>query len=664
MQGQTLRDLLRSQSQLPIEVATRLSAEIAEALDYAHRNDIVHRDIKPENILLHEGHAVVADFGIGKAIAAASEDTCTSVTQFGVVVGTPAYMSPEQASGEDVDGRSDLFSLGCMMYEMLTGEPPFSGDTAQATIAKRFVYTPPEASTVRSSVPHALSHTVSRLLTKSRLDRPGTGASVAAALRSGNQLPPPPRGADASVAVLPFTNMSADPDNEFFSDGMTDDVIVALSSIKGLKVAARASSFAFKGTKADLAAVGTALGVRSVLQGSVRRAGNRVRVTVQLTNAAEATQLWSERYDRDLNDIFAIQDDIARGIVEQLKVTLGLGVADAQLVARPTDDLEAYEFYLRGREAAYVRSPASLRRAIQFFREALARDQNYARAYLGLADAFVGLGVYQYMPALDASVEAAAALIEAERLRPDIALVHVQWAQLKLYLRDDWRDAGAHLDRALAIAPNEPLAHTYVALWNAMLGNLELARDAAARAAAADPLSTFIRGASVMGFPAVGIPGADSAAALAAHEAALAIDPNSMLNLWLSALRLGDLGRHAEALSRLRRAVDLTQQGPLLVGLYVRELTMAGRREEALSVRAELIERSKREYVGPGAMLTTIALDLEDEAAAARLIQANIDAGTGPVTIATTVVRELTPLLDHPLLGPLIRQLTFWATPP
>jgi TolB-like protein len=471
----------------------------------------------------------------------------------------------------------------------------------------------------------------------------------------------PPRLPDASVAVLPFTNMSADTDNEFFSDGMTDDVIVALTPVKGLKVAARASSFAFKGKHVDLAAVGTALGVRTVLQGSVRRAGNRVRVTVQLMSATEGTQLWSERYDRDLNDIFAIQDEIARGIVEQLKVTLGLEPSTAPLVVRPTDDLEAYQLYLRGREAAQVRSPASLRRAIEYFRQALARDPQYARAYLGLADAHVGLGVYQYIPTIDAANEAAAALQEAERRRPDLAFVHVLWAQLKLYLRSDWREAGPHLERALAIDPHEPLAHTYVALLNAMLGHLEVSRAAAARAVAADPLSVFIRAASVMAFPPVGVPGADSAAALTAHDAALAIDPNSVVNLWQSAVRLGDFGRHDEAVPRLRRAVDLTQRAPLLVGLYVRGLALAGRREEALATRAELITQAQREYVGPPAMLMTISLDLDDEAAAAALIQANVDAMTGPVTIATTVVRELMPLLDHPRLGLLIRRLTLWA---
>ena len=247
--------------------------------------------------------------------------------------------------------------------------------------------------------------------------------------------------------------------------------------MKGLRVAARTSSFAYKGKNEDLATIGRTLGVSSVLQGSVRRAGNRVRVTVQLMNAQDGFQLWSERFDRDLDDIFAIQDEIARGIVEQLQVTLGLKQATVPLVARPTDDLEAYQLYLRGREAAYLRSPASLRRAIEYFKQALARDPNYARAHVGLAEAHIGLGVYQYIPTIDAAREADDCAARRRSVSSRISrILHVLWGQLKLYLRPDWHEAGPHFERALAIDPNEPLAHAYIAFLNGMLGNLEAAR--------------------------------------------------------------------------------------------------------------------------------------------------------------------------------------------
>jgi serine/threonine-protein kinase len=381
-------------------------------------------------------------------------------------------------------------------------------------------------------------------------------------------------------------------------------------------------------------------------------------------NAQDGFQLWSERFDRDLDDIFAIQDEIARGIVDQLQVTLGIKRATVPLVARPTDDLEAYQLYLRGREASAIRTPASLRRAIEYFRQALARDPNYARAHVGLAEAHIGLGVYQYIPTIDAAREAEQSLRAAEKLEPNLAILHVLWGQLKLYLRPDWHEAGADFVRALAIDPHEPLAHLYVGFLNGMLGNLEESKAAAARAVAADPLSVFVRAVSVMGFPVHGIPGADSAAALAVHEEALRMEPNSVINLWMSGVRLQDLGRLDEGVAALSRAVELTQRGTLVTGMLARALAIAGRVDEARRIEAELHERAKREYVGPAARLMYVTLDPDDEDATAGILQENIDAMTGPTAIICTTVREIAPLADHPRLGPLVRQLTLWATAP
>jgi len=674
VEGASLRDRL-AVGPLPPGEAQSILRDVARALAYAHRQGIVHRDIKPENVLLAEGVAMVADFGVARALSAATTLAGDVLTQVGMQIGTPAYMAPEQAAGDpDVDFRADLYAFGVMAYELLAGQHPFAGKrNMHALVAAHLTEQPKPLTTHTADVTASLSTIVMQCLSKDPAGRPDGASAIVRALEhvstpnaaSVTPVTPPAARAIPGIAVLPFTNMSGDPENEYFSDGITDDLIGALTSLKGLRVAARTSSFAFKGRNVELATVGSTLGVRTVLQGSVRRAGNRVRVTVQLMNAAEGTQLWSERFDRDLDDIFAIQDEIVRGIVDQLKLTLGLDqTVGAHLVAPQTDDLEAYQLYLRGREAAYMRSPASLRRAIEYFRQALGRDLNYGRAHLGLAEAYIGLGVYQYIPTIEANDVAMAALQAAERLSPNLALVHVLWGQLKLYLRADWHEAGPDFDRALAIDPNEPLAHAYVAFLNGMLGNLEASKAAAARAVSLDPLSVFVRAVSVMGFPVDGIPGADSAAALDAHETALAMDPNAVIHLWMAATRLADFGRHEEAVARIWRAVELTQRGPMIVGMYARALAMAGRREEALAVRAELRDRAQREYVGPAALLMMVALDLDDEAATAALLEANIDAMTGPTAIVTTVIRELTPLLDHPTLGPLVRRLTLWATRP
>jgi len=673
VEGASLRDRLAT-GPLPYAEAQSILRDVARALAYAHRQGIVHRDIKPENVLLAEGVAMVADFGVARALSAATTLAGDVLTQVGMQIGTPAYMAPEQAAGDpDVDFRADLYAFGVMAYELLAGQHPFAGKrNMHALVAAHLTEQPKPLTTYTMDVATSLSTIVMQCLGKDPAERPDSASAIVRALEgvstpnaaSTTPVTPPAAKTIPRIAVLPFTNMSGDPENEYFSDGITDDLIGALTSLKGLRVAARTSSFAFKGRNVELATIGSTLGVGTVLQGSVRRSGNRVRVTVQLMNAAEGTQLWSERYDRDLDDIFAIQDEIVRGIVDQMKVTLGLERAATQLVAPQTDDLEAYQLCLRGREAAYMRSPASLRRAIEYFRQALGRDPNYARAHLGLAEAHIGLGVYQYIPTIEANDVATAALQAAERLRPDLALVHVLWGQLKLYLREDWHEAGPDLERALAIDPNEPLAHAYVAFLHGMLGNLEASKAAAARAVSLDPLSVFVRAVSVMGFPVVGIPGADSAAALDAHETALAMDPNAVIHLWMSAVRLADFGRHEEAVPRMRRAVELTQRGPLMVGMYARALALAGRREEALALRAELRERAQREYVGPAAMLMMLGPDLDDEAATAALLEANIAAMTGPTAIVTTVVRELTPLLASPRLGPLVRRLTLWATRP
>src|SRR4051812_12826692 len=225
MEGQTVRDRLAAEGQLDVELAVRITSEVADALDYAHRHDVVHRDIKPENILLHEGHAVVADFGIGKAVASAANGSST-LTQIGITVGTPAYMSPEQASGDHVDGRSDFFSLGCVLYEMLTGQQAFTGASTPALIASRFIHTPREVTELRASVPAVISRAVSFMLAKEPGERPATGAQLVSALRSLEAVPvAPPRGDDKSVAVLPFANMSSAADDEYFADGITDEII-------------------------------------------------------------------------------------------------------------------------------------------------------------------------------------------------------------------------------------------------------------------------------------------------------------------------------------------------------------------------------------------------------------------------------------------------------
>jgi serine/threonine-protein kinase len=655
MEGHSLRDRLERECPLPVDLALRIGREVADALDYAHRHDVVHRDIKPENILLHEGHALVADFGIGKALAAAGASA--TLTQFGLTIGTPTYMSPEQAAGEEVDGRSDLFALGCVLYEMLTGQPPFTGGSIQAILAKRFVHTPPDITAVRPAVPAVVGRTVARLLAKTPQERFSTGALVVAALGSPDRAPSVDSASSSpeqSIAVLPFVNMSADPDNEFFSDGVTEDIIGALTNVPGLKVAARASSFAFKRHEEELHVIGERLGVRTVLQGSIRRAGNRVRITAQLMNAHDGFQLWSDRFDRDLDDIFALQDEIARAIVERLELTLGLRVR-GPLVAPPTDNFEAYQLYLRGREAVQQRSAASMRRGVEFFRQALARDPDYARAYVGLAEACNGLGVYQYMPSVEARKNAEEALAAATNADPTLAAVHLLRGQCKLYLGPEWASAGDDLREALRHTPHDALAHLYFGYWSGLRGDRVARSAAVARAVELDPLSPFLHSIAALSYMVAG----EDAEAIALSEKGLALDPNSIPNFWASSVSYLRLGRMDDAVRHAKRAVELGQRGPILLGTLGHILAKVGRRDEALAIRAELEERATCEYVGPVSVLH-VDLGLGDESLIEESLRRNVDAETGPTSLSVVLIRDLDQLRDHPRLGTLTRRLSLY----
>ncbi len=350
--GETLRDRLAQPKRLLIEDVVRITGEVADALDYAHRHDVVHRDIKPENILLHEGHAVVADFGIGKALAAASEQNAMH-TQIGVTVGTPAYMSPEQAAGEVVDGRSDLFALGCVLFEMLTGDVAFNGPTVQATIARRFVHTPPPMAVLRPDVPAGLAELVDRLLVKNAEERVANGAQVVRTLRTPAVVPVAPLPAahtERSVVVLPFVNVSPDADTEYFSDGLTDELITDLSHVKALRVISRTTAMQYKNTTQSLRTIGDGLGVRWALTGSVRRAGNALRISAQLVDVQRDESRWAEKYNGTLDDVFDVQERVSRAIVDALNVALS-PQESAQLAARPLQDVRTFELYLKAREA-------------------------------------------------------------------------------------------------------------------------------------------------------------------------------------------------------------------------------------------------------------------------------------------------------------------------
>jgi serine/threonine-protein kinase len=340
VRGDSLRHKLLREKQLSMDDAMRIIRQVASALDHAHARGLVHRDIKPENILLNEGQAMVTDFGIALEAAAVPEKRLTGS---GVMVGTPSYMSPEQAAGErTLDGRSDVYSLGVMLYEMLAGEAPFTGPTAQAVIAKRFTDPAPSIRRLRPAVPASVDEAIKKALANVPADRFPSGAAMIAALTA------PVVAKSPSVAVLPFLNFSADPENEFFADGITEDVIAQLAKIRSLKVISHTSVMPFKKRELSLKEIGVRLDAGTLLEGSIRRAGGRVRIVAQLIDAATDRHLWAETYDRDLTDIFAIQSDVALRIAGALEAELS-HEETTRIKKQPTADVQAYQLYLMGR---------------------------------------------------------------------------------------------------------------------------------------------------------------------------------------------------------------------------------------------------------------------------------------------------------------------------
>ena len=418
IEGPTLRDHLTRQSRVSISEGLRLTAQIAGALDYAHRLGIVHRDIKPENVMIHEGEALVTDFGIAKALSSVSS---SMLTQTGVALGTPAYMSPEQAAGEpELDGRSDLYSFACVIYEMLTGQPPFAADTLQALIAKRFTSKPPSARSVLPSIPERVASAISRALSIEPKDRFETVSAFAASLKTGD-LAEAEAPAKPSIAVLPFENMSADPENEFFSDGITEEIINSLTKVQALEVVSRRSAFAYKGKEADMRTVGTELGVRHLLSGSVRRSGNRLRISAELIDVETGYHLWSERFDREMADVFAIQDEIAANIVKALSVML-TDKEQAALKASPSRSVRAYEYYLKGRRAVHTFNIASYKKAEDDLRRAITLDPDYAPAWANLAE-MCAIRHVAFLSDAEAVEHADSASRRAMELNPDMGYV-------------------------------------------------------------------------------------------------------------------------------------------------------------------------------------------------------------------------------------------------
>ncbi|MEP7325981.1 MAG: protein kinase [Gemmatimonadota bacterium] len=568
IEGESLRQYLEKTPQLTLEDAVRIARAVAAALDYAHRQKVVHRDIKPENVMLHEGEAMVTDFGIAKAVTAA---VTGSLTQTGSAIGTPMYMSPEQASGEDeLDARSDIYSLGAMLYEMVGGSAPFTGPTVQSIIAKLFTHPVPPLREHRAEVPEWLNSAIIKALEKSPGARFATAAQFAQALTwpGGTSTPADLKTGAAhpkSIAVLPFVNMSNDPENEYFSDGIAEEIINALTKVQALRVTSRTSAFAFKGKNEDIGEIGHKLKVATVLEGSVRKAGSRLRVTAQLVSVADGNNLWSERYDRQLEDVFAIQDEIAGSIVKALRIVLSEGEKRA-IEAAPTDNVEAYEYYLRGRQFFHQWSRTGIQYARRMFERAIDIDQNYAVAFAGIADCCAFL--YMYWDGSRANLEGAeSASKKALELAPEIAEAHASRG-FALTLERNYEGARLEFETAIRLNPNLYEAHYLYARAHMQAGNLEEAVhefEEAARVRPEDYQAILLSTGPLKGMGRHDACKAAQRRGLTVVEKHLELNPDDARALYLGSVALIELGERERGLEWAGRARAANESDSLVL---------------------------------------------------------------------------------------------------
>jgi serine/threonine-protein kinase len=643
--GESLESRLERSGPLSVDEAVHLAEEVADALDYAHRQGVVHRDIKPANILLEDGHAVVADFGIARAVSEAAAPTTGALTATGQILGTPLYMSPEQGSGDDVDGRTDIYSLGCVLHQMLTGRPPFAGQSARSIIVQHFVAAPPALE--RTDVAAGLREILRAAMAKNPADRFESAATMRNALRTMDtrHIPPaasptpapqgtgvatfaassggptgPSRGSGPidSLAVLPFDGGTAGSDDEYLADGITESILNKLTHIAGLRVVPRSTVFRYKRRDIDIPIVAAELRVRALVTGRVRQRGQSLQVSAELTDAATESQLWGDRITKHADDIFSVQEEMATEIVKSLRLRLSAEERN-ELLRRYTEDTVAYRAYLRGRYQWAKRTREGFVRATEHFQEAIDRDPSYALAYSGMADAYNILGYYNYQAPRDAYPRAKAASMRALEADPALAQAHASLGFTRLFFDWDLAGAEASFRRALELDPHYASAHQWYAWHQLVTGNLDSMIERMRTALQLDPLSLIIN--VHMGYAFYWAGRYDEA--LEQLQKTTALDPGFALTYWPLGATYKWQGRADEAIAAFQKLVDLTD-GVIGLGYLGSTAGYFGRRDIARAALQRLDEAARSRYVSPlDCALCRAGLAEYDEAF--RLLDAAVD---------------------------------------
>jgi serine/threonine-protein kinase len=591
--GGSLRDRIVREGRLMLTEALRIASEVAVALDYAHRNGFIHRDVKPENILFTDDHAVLADFGVAQAISTLGAEP---LTESGFALGTPAYMSPEQVAGEtNIDSASDTYSLACVIYEMLAGEPPLVGTSTRATMVKHISVTPRPLRALRAEMPVTVERAIARALAKNPAERFASTREFVTALEAKEAGEAYYSStATRSIAVLPFVNASPDPNNEYLSDGITDELINALAKIDGLRVASRTSVFALKGKAQDVRAIGALLGTGVILEGTVRQSVDRLRITAQLSSTDDGRLLWSERYDRKLDDVFAIQDEIARTIVTTLRA-VSFADLDEPVARRYTANVKAYGLYLRGRFEWNKRTRDSVNQAIVLFEQAIAEDPGYALAYTGLSDSYALHVDYRSIPVAEGLDRAKMYARKALELDETLAEAHASLAWVSFIHDWDWDEAAREFRRAIELDPRYASAHQWYAFLLICRGNIEEALIEGHTSLELDPAS--VSGRRSIGWLYYYARRWDQARYHLGR--AIAMNPMAEESYRVLGFTLAEQGQFTEAERVLREAVDLPGSVVYAKAALGYVLARAGKRDEALALVRDLEEMATHGYVSP-----------------------------------------------------------------
>jgi TolB-like protein len=602
--GDTLRSILRMTGPLGAPRALAIAGQVCDGLAEAHRLGVVHRDLKSANIMIdREGDARIMDFGIARDVGAKDR------TDRGALVGTPDYMAPEQVEGLEIDRRADIYSFGVILFEMATGRLPFEGPTPLSVALMHKTARPPDTRELNAQVPDGLSAAIARCLEKDRGSRFQRIEELAAALHGvAEEIEAPaavrprpkadtlrPGGTPAlrSVAVLPFADLSPRKDQDYFCQGLAEEIITALAKIPELEVAAKSSAFSAEFRTMDVREVGRRLGVAAVLEGSVRKVENRLRITAQLLNVANGYHLWSEKYDRTFEDIFAIQDEITRAIVENLRLKF-LGEEKAPLLKRTTDNPEAYNLYLKGRYFWNKRTGEGLKRALECFAQAIQADPAFVRAYAGISDCYGILALY-YLPPRPTLMKAKGAAERAVELDEALPEAHTSIAFVKQKLERDWAGAEKEYRRAIELEPDYLWSHHWYSLFLAAMGRHQESFAEVKRALEIDPTMaqvTMIHGMDLY-------LARYYERAVEELQKAVELDPQHVLATFYLGVAHVELGHFEQALAQIERAGELGGGAGFFVQGIGYVHASAGRKDLAQAVLARLAQIADKTYLSP-----------------------------------------------------------------